>query len=93
MDSAGPSARERAQKAWDLRHTARIAARSMMRDPVEIDILRRRDLKKYGHADGPTFHYLVEKLSEAGFESDQIYEMIVDNSYRTDAELNKRLGL
>ena len=65
----------------------------MMRDSVEIDLLRKRDLKKYGSADGPTFEYLVEKLSQAGFGGDQLYEMIVDNSYRTDAELNKRLGL
>lgn len=89
----GLSSRERAQRAWELRHEARIKARSMMADPLEIDLLRERDFKKYGNADGPTFDYLVESLSRAGLAGDEIYEAIVDNSYRTDAELNKKLGL
>jgi hypothetical protein len=89
----GLSARERAQRAWKIRHDARKTARSMMADPVEVDLLRERDFKKYANVDGPTFDYLVENLSRTGLAGDEIYEAIVDNSYRTDAELNKKLGL
>jgi hypothetical protein len=65
----------------------------MMADPVEVDLLRERDFQKYGSPDGPTFDYLVERLSRAGLAGDEIYEAIVDNSYQTDAELSRKLGL
>jgi hypothetical protein len=89
----GLSVRARAEAAWRIRHEARIKARSMMTDPVEVDLLRARDIAKYGSPDGPTFGFLVERLKEAGLEEDRIYEAIIDNSYRTDAELNRKLGL
>ena len=89
----GLSARERAQIAWRLRHEARLKARSMMIDPAEVDLLRARDVLKYGNADGPTFEYLIERLRQVGLRGDEVYEVIVDNSYRTDAELNRKLGL
>ena len=83
----------RAEAAWRIRHEARIKARSMMTDPVEVEHLRARDVAKYGSPDGPTFESLVERLKEAGLDEDRIYEAIIDNSYRTDAELNRKLGL
>ena len=89
----GLSLRERAENAWRFRHEARLQARSMMADPAEVKLLRERDMVKYGNPDGPTFEYLVERLKEAGLDEDAIYEAIIYNSYRTDAELNKRLGL
>jgi hypothetical protein len=89
----GFTARERAESAWRVRHEARMKARSMMADPAEVELLRERDILKYGNADGPTFEFLVERLREAGVEEERIYETIIDNSYRTDAELNRKLGL
>jgi hypothetical protein len=83
----------RAEAAWRIRHEARIEARSMMTDPAEVELLRARDLAKYGRPNGPTFDFLVERLKEAGLEEDKIYETIIDNSYRTDAEFNRKLGL
>ena len=83
--------RARAEAAWRIRHEARIEARSMMTDPAEIELLRARDVAKYGSPDGPTFEFLVEKLKEACPDEDRIYEAIIDNSYRTDAELNRKL--
>ena len=65
----------------------------MMTDPAEVELLWARDVAKYGSPDGPTFESLVERLKEAGLEEDRIYEAIIDNSYRTDAELNRKLGL
>ena len=65
----------------------------MMADPTEVELLRARDVAKYGSPDGPTFEFLASRLREAGLEEDRIYEVIIDNSYRTDAELNRKLGL
>ena len=65
----------------------------MMADPAEIELLRARDMDKYGAPDGPTFDFLVARLKAAGFAGDAIYEAIIDNAYRTDAALNKQLGL
>jgi hypothetical protein len=89
----GLTARERAERAWRVRHEARMKARSIMADHAEVELLRERDILKYGNADGPTFEFLVERLREAGLEEEAIYETIIDNSYRTDAELNRKLGL
>ena len=83
----------RAEAAWRIRHEARIEARAMMTNPAEVDLLRARDIAKYGSPDGPTFEFLVERLKGVGLEEDRIYEAIIDNSYRTDAELNRKLGL
>jgi len=89
----GLSARERAEAAWRIRYEARLEARSMMADPAEVELLRARDMAKYGNPDGPPFEFLVERLQAAGLEGDAIYQAIIDHSYQTDAELNKKLGL
>lgn len=89
----GVSAPERAERAWRIRHDARLEARSMMTDATEVELLRARDIAKFGNPDGPTFYFLVERLIEAGLEGDAVYEAIIDQSYRTDAELDRRLGL
>ncbi len=89
----GLSARGRAQAAWGIRHEARLAARALMADPVEVELLRARDMAIYGDPDGPAFEFLVEVLKEAGFEEQALYEAIIEGSYRTDAQVNRRLGL
>ena len=89
----GASARERAERAWNIRHDARLEARSLMADAAEVEMLRQRDIAKFGTPDGPTFDFLVERLTEAGLKGDAVYEAIIDQSYRTDAELDRRLGL
>lgn len=89
----GFSVKERAEMAWRIRHEARLQARAMMVDPLEVELLRQRDMAVYDNPDGPTFEFLVEKLVEAGLEGDAIYEAIIEGSYRTDAGINKLLGL
>jgi hypothetical protein len=89
----GRSVRERAEAAWRIRHEARLEARSLMDNRSEVELLRQRDQAKYGNSDGPTFDFLVERLRTAGFEGDAIFEAIINGSYRTDRELNRRLGL
>ena len=86
-------ARERAEEAWRIRHDARVAARAMMANPVEVELLRQRDIAEYGNADGPTFESLVAKLKEEGLERDAVYEAIIDGSYRTNTGVNRRLGI
>ncbi len=89
----GLGAKERAELAYDIRRAARLAARAMMRNPAEVEMLRARDAYKYGDPDGPTFELLVEKLEAAGFTGDALYEEVVEMSWRVDEEVNKRLGL
>lgn len=89
--SAGLAARERAQEAWHLRHTARLDARAMM-DPTEAELLRARDLAVYGHPDGPTFEYLVKRGREAGLVEEAMYEAIIEGSYRTNPDMNRGFG-
>lgn len=89
----GLSAQERAEAAWRIRHDARLEARAMMANPAEGELLRRRDVAEYGNPDGPAFEFLVEKLKEAGLEGDAVYDAIIDGSYRTNAGVNRRLGI
>lgn len=91
--AAGCLARERAERAWRVRHDARIEARNMMTEPGEVALLQARDMAVYGHPDGPTFEFLVEQARNAGLEEPAIYDAIIDGSYRTNAEINRRLGL
>ncbi len=89
----GVNAEERAQRAYHIRHTARIHARLLMRDKDEVNDLRERDMKKYGNPDGPTFPYLIEKNCRKGLSGDSIFEEIVKSSSRTSAEFNKRFNI
>lgn len=89
----GITAKRRAEKAFEIRHQARINARSLMRNRDEVENLRKRDMKKYGNPDGPTFQHLVKLNHEKGFSGNQIYENIVESSSRTSPEYNKRFGI
>lgn len=89
----GLSTRDRAERAWRVRREARRAARAMMKDKRERELLRARDMIRYGSPDGPSFEVLAARLKHAGLEGDAAYEAIIDSSYRTDSELNKLLGL
>ncbi|WPD21241.1 MAG: hypothetical protein SD837_13665 [Candidatus Electrothrix scaldis] len=93
LSQEGASAEERAKLAYDIRHRARMYARLLMPDKDEVELLRQRDMKKYGNPDGPTFAYLVEKNQEKGLEGDAIYEAIIESSSRTSAEYNARFGI
>jgi hypothetical protein len=87
------SALERAKRAWQMRYDARLKARSFMDDPLQVDQLRKRDLQLYSNPDGPTFEFLCERLKEKGLEGNAIYEEIILLSTRTNAEVDKKLGL
>lgn len=89
----GLSARARAEAAWRIRHEARLQARAMMADPGEVELLRERDMAAYGNPDGPTFEFLVNQLQQAGLEGDAVYEAIIAGSYRTNIDVNRKLGL
>lgn len=65
----------------------------MMANPVEVELLRQRDIAEYGNSDCPAFEFLVEKLKEAGLEGDAVYEAIINGSYRTNAGVNRSLGI
>lgn len=80
---------ERAFLAWGMRHNARVEARKMMSSKREVRQLQRRDRKKYGNPDGPTFDYLVDKNKEKGLEGKAIYQSILESSQRTNKKVNE----
>jgi len=89
----GLSAEERAKKAQEIRHHARVEARSMMQNKQEVAELQARDQEKYGNPDGPTFEFLVEKNRLKGLQGDAMYEDIVGSSNRTNKEYNEKYGV
>jgi ATP-dependent phosphoenolpyruvate carboxykinase len=50
---------ERAKKAYEMRHQARLNARFMMQYEDEVKKLHDYDRKNYGNPDGPTFKWLM----------------------------------
>ena len=82
------SLKERAERAYNLRHNARINARFMMSSLEEMQALQARDMEKYGNPDGPTFDYLVAKSLNSGLTERQTYENIITSSARTDNSYN-----
>lgn len=88
----GMSLKERASAAWGVRHEMRVEARSAMADRTDVELLKARDMAKYGSPDGPTFEYLVEQLRKAGLGEDEVYQAILDGSYRTNAKVNRMFG-
>ncbi len=87
----GLSARDRAERAWRIRREARLAARAMMADKRERELLRARDVIEYGSPDGPSFEFLIARLREVGIEGDDAYEAVIAGSSRTDSSLNREL--
>jgi hypothetical protein len=77
----GVSLQERALRAWRIRHDARLQARSLMDNPLEIEDLRERDRRLYGNPDGPTFDQLLEESGQRGLPDDEAYECIISGVY------------
>ena len=82
----GLTVEQRAEKAWRFRRHARLEARSMMSDPREVTLLRKRDQARYDDPDGPSFAWLVEKAGSQGLCGAAIYQAIIDGAYRTDED-------
>ena len=86
--SQGISLEERALRAWRIRHDARIQARSMMENRIEVEDLRERDRRVYGNPDGPTFDQLVQEWNKRGLQRDEVYERIISGSQTTNRDVN-----
>ena len=89
----GFSARDRAERARRIRREARLAARAMMVEKRERELLRARDVLEYGSPDGPSLEFLIARLRDAGLERDDAFEAIIAVSSKTDSELNRLLGM
>lgn len=68
----GLSVQVRAYRAWEIRHSSRVRARTMMGKERQIHLLQKRDLAKYGNPDGPTFDSLVENNEKLGLVGAEI---------------------
>jgi hypothetical protein len=84
---------ERAHRAFQMRHDARLLSRAMMAVPAEVEALQKRDQEKYGSSDGPTFEWLVTHEQEKGRTGDAVYEAIVESAQHTDRSVNEAFGL
>lgn len=85
-------AEERAKRAFQMRHDARVLARAMMSDAAQVEALKKRDTEKYGTPDGPTFEWLVERNKKKGLAGDAIYEAIVESAQQTNSAVNEMFG-
>jgi hypothetical protein len=77
-----------AKKAYDIRHQARIEARSMMK-PSDALKLRARDMQKYGNPDGPSWKQTVEKYRYESRRKLSLAQSIIDSGKRTNKDWNK----
>lgn len=91
--AAGLGLEDRARRAYEIRHRARILAREMMPDRIAANLLRARDVLKYGHADGPTFEQLLSRARERGLDHAGACESILASAQRTDPATNGWFGL
>jgi len=84
---------EKAKKAFEIRHSARMSCRDIMDKPSR-EKLEARDLKVYKNKDGPTYDDLVKKLkAKQGktVDMDKIYKDIIASSQRTNWYVNKAI--
>jgi len=84
----GIDLKTRAQKAYKMRHEARVNARFLMQEKAAVKALQVRDKQKYGNPDGPTFEYLLKKNTDNGLSLDAAYQAIIDSSSRTNKTYN-----
>jgi len=91
-EAEGAPLKERARRAWEIRHRARIDARASMADQKEVEMLRQRDLAKYGNSDGPTFEQLLNRERDRGQTDEEAYEAILVSSTSTDEPTNRKFA-
>lgn len=84
----GISLKDRAFRAWQIRHSARVEARNKMFSSKNVGQLRVRDSQKYGNPDGPTFEFLVDQAKNHGARGDAIYDSVLSGSMRTNKNYN-----
>lgn len=84
---------ERARRAWQRRREICQKAREAMPDSRQVELLRRRNIQKYGDPEGPSFERLCEQTAEKGLTGNDIYEEIILSASRTDELVNVGLGL
>lgn len=84
------SLEERAKKAYELRHNARVNARFMMQDKSAVKMLQERDMAKYNNPDGPTFTQLLQKNIDKGLSTSEAYDNIIKSSSRVSTVYNSQ---
>ncbi len=82
----GHTAEHRAELAEEIRHDARIKARTFMSDPAEVKELQKHDQEAYGNPDGPTLAFRVKQNQSRGLAGDAVYEDIVASDVESKAK-------
>lgn len=84
---------ERARRAWQRRREICQAARAEMPDSRQVELVRQRNIKKYGDPEGPSFERLCEQYAERGFAENDVYKEIILSASRTNELVNSWFGL
>ncbi len=87
----GVPLQERARRAVEIRHDARLEARKMMKNPLEVALLRARDFFTYGSINGPSFKQLVKKAEAKGLQGDEVWKELLGSSNRTNQTVNQHI--
>ncbi|WP_240359731.1 hypothetical protein [Pyxidicoccus trucidator] len=87
----GVPLQERARRAVEIRHDARLEARKMMKNPLEVALLRARDFFTYGSINGPSFNQLVKKAEAKGLQGDEVWKELLGSSNRTNQTVNQHI--
>lgn len=61
----------------------------MMQDRKDVELAEKRDLRKYGTPDGPTFKFKLNEAKIKGLTGNAVYEHIIKGSVRTDPDIDK----
>ena len=85
-EATGMALAERARRAWRIRMYARQTARSIMQDPLEVELLRKRDAATYGNPDGPTFEGALEKVRSRLRQGQDDYMELIRSAARSSPE-------
>ncbi|MFP2912836.1 hypothetical protein ACLESD_49090 [Pyxidicoccus sp. 3LFB2] len=87
----GVPLQERARRAVEIRHDARLEARKMMGSKLEVAMLRARDFFTYGSIHGPSFNQLVKKAEGKGLQGDDVWKELIGSSNRTNQTVNQHI--
>jgi hypothetical protein len=93
MEREGVPQQQRAERLHEMRHDARMQARSMMRNPNDVRGLEIRDAWTYGNKNGPTFDELLSQKMSQGMSRAEALDKIIVGASRPDAGYHAAAGI
>jgi len=91
--AAGLPTCDRARRAFAMRRDARLTCRALMESRLELLLLQLRDLWVHASPNGPSFESLLERMRRRGREGEDACAAILASSTRSNARVNRLLGV